>query len=61
MLISIRNMKLSAKLLWVVVVVILLSYGLGIRNAFLEDSRNIVFLIVLILALKASFFSKKKN
>lgn len=54
-------MKISAKWLWAAVVVILLSYGIGINNAFLEDTRNIVFLIVVVLAVKASFFSKKNK
>lgn len=54
-------MKISAKWLWTMVVVILLSYGVGINNAFLEDARNIVFLIIVILAVKVSFFSKKNK
>jgi len=54
-------MKISAKWLWAAVVVILLSYGIGINNAFLEDARNIFFLIIIILAIKVSFFSKKNK
>ena len=61
MLISRRIMKISAKWLWAIVIVIFLSYGLRIENAFLEDVRNVIGLIVFVLALRASFFSKKNK
>lgn len=53
-------MNSLAKWLWAIVIGIFLSYGIRLENPFLEDFRNIVGLILLIPAIKISFFSKKK-
>ncbi len=53
-------MNISTKWLWAIVIMIFLSYGIRLENPFLEDFRNISGLILLILAIRASFFTKKK-
>jgi hypothetical protein len=61
MLISRRIMKISAKWLWAILIVIFLSFGIRIENAFLEDARNIIGLIVFVVAVKTFFFSRKNK
>jgi hypothetical protein len=52
-------MNISAKWLWVLFILISLTYGAKVENALLEDLRNVAHLVVLILAIRASFFVKK--
>jgi hypothetical protein len=52
-------MNISAKWLWVLFILITLTYGVKVENAFLQTLRDIVSLVILVLAVRASFFVKK--
>jgi hypothetical protein len=54
-------MNVSAKWLWIVFALLTLTFGLNIQNPFLETVRTISHFVILILAITASFFGRKKE